>query len=330
MHQVNRNSPAPAFLKALAFQASFLLAVFHLSPLPLNAQALGQLFTGAPKVEIPLAPPPANATLYTAAPDLKVYFIDVGQGDAIYLELPGGKNALIDGGPSTSKTSSLANFLKEKNVTAIDHVLLTHPHSDHYNGLQYVVYNLEVGNFYDTRVDNANAVVDDRIRNKVADLGIPTFYPAPREYLDWGAPGVEVKVLSSCHEELATSNGDVLNNCSIVFRLAYKDSSILFTGDLEGTGETGLVGNFGDELRSDVLKVGHHGSKFSSSENFLNVVRPSRAYIEVGADNSYGHPTQEAIDRLIAVGAEIYRTDIDGTMLESFDGGWDEFIPVAD
>ncbi|MDO8804909.1 MAG: MBL fold metallo-hydrolase, partial [Elusimicrobiota bacterium] len=207
----------------------------------------------------------------------------------------------------------LANFLSEKKVTRIDHVMLTHPHSDHYNGLGYVFSNLSVGNFYDTRVDNTGATADNIIREQVKTLGINTVYPAAGDQLDWSsAPGLNIKVFSACSEPSASSNSNVVNNCSITFKLSYHGSSILFTGDTQSDAEARLVERYGDELKSDVLKVGHHGSKYSSTEIFLNAVRPAKAYIEVGKNN-YGHPTQSALDRLIAAGAKVFRTDLDDT-----------------
>lgn len=322
MHHVNRNAPAPAILKAVYAAVFSLLAVFHFSALPLNAQALEQLGLAAPPVEIPLAPVPANATLYSAGPGLNVYFLNVGQGDSIYIELPGGKNALIDGGPSGAATGALAKFLADKKVSAIDHVVLTHPHSDHYNGLNYVFSNIEVSNFYDTRVDNSGATGDNTLRNKVKSIGVNTIYPAPGDRMDWSAPGVDVKVFNSCPQAFASKNSETLNNCSIMFKLSYNGSSLLFTGDTEGETELKLAERYGAELKADVLKVGHHGSKYSSTTNFLKAVKPARAYIEVGKNN-YGHPTQDALGRLSAAGAEVYRTDLDDTQAFSVAGSWE-------
>ena len=312
MHHVTRNSPAPITLRTVFSIAVFLLSVFHFTTCQLNAQAFGQLSAAAPAVEIPLSPAPQNATLYAVAPGLNVYFLNVGQGDSIYIELPGGKNALIDGGPSKAAAGPLAKFLSDKKVTRIDHVVLTHPHSDHYNGLGYVFSNMTVDNFYDTRMDNSGATGDNAIREQVKTLGINTVYPAAGDLLDWSAPGLEVKVFNACSEPGLSSNSNALNNCSITFKLSYRGSSLLFTGDTQNDAEARLVQRYGSGLKADVLKVGHHGSKYSSTEIFLKAVRPARAYIEVG-QNNYGHPTQDALSRLKAVGAEIFRTDLDDT-----------------
>ncbi|MDA8244353.1 MAG: ComEC/Rec2 family competence protein [Elusimicrobia bacterium] len=320
MHHVKKNAPAPAVLKAVFAAVFSLLAVLHFSAPSRAESAIDQLRVSAPETQVPLAPVPSNATLYTAAPGLNVYFINVGQGDSIYIELPGGHNALIDGGPSNYPTSSLAHFLAAKHVTAIDDVLLTHPHSDHYNGLQYVFDNLTVRNFYDTRVDNTGTKADEKLRQTAHDKGVTFFYPEAGQNMDWSEPGVDLKVFNACQQPLATNKGEVLNNCSIMFKLSYKGASVLFTGDVQGSAEGPIVAKYGRELKADVLKVGHHGSKYSSTMPFLQAVKPSRAYIEVGADNNYGHPTQEALGRLQEVGAKIFRTDQDDTMEFSMDG----------
>lgn len=303
-----------AVLKSVT--ASFLLALFFYSP----ARASGAFdslaaLAAAPETAsflspLPQAAPP-EATLLRPAPGLSVYFVNVGQGDAIYMEFPDGRNALIDGGPSSSASGPLALFLKERGVSSIDHVTLTHPHSDHYKGLQHVFANYTVGAFYDTRVDNSGATGDDAIRAKAAELGVPAVYPAAGDTLDWSA-GVEVKVLNSCHEPISSKNSETLNDCSIVIRLAYGEASILLTGDAGERVEERLVEEHGGALRSRALKVGHHGSRYSSTSAFLAAVRPELAYIEVGRNN-YGHPHPEAVSRLLAAGAEIFRTDLSGT-----------------
>ena len=319
MQLVNKNAPAPAVLKALISAAFIFLSVFHLAPTALNAQAINQLTTTAASFDIAGLPLPGEPTVYTAAPGLNVYFLSVGQGDAIYIELPNGQNALIDGGPSKSATGPLAKFLSDKNISSIDHVVLTHPHSDHYKGLQYVFSSIKVGNFYDTRLDNSGSTGDETVRAMAQKQGTNALYPAPGDSLSWGPGGIGVKVFNSCPQPMRSSDGDVINGCSITMKLTYQNVSMLFVGDAEEAVEARLVAAFGAELKSDVLKVGHHGSAYSSTMPFLEAVRPSRAYIEVGA-NSYGHPTQSALSRILAVGAKIFRSDLDGTQELFVDG----------
>lgn len=252
---------------------------------------------------------PIGETVFRAG-SLAVHFVDVGQGDSEFIELPDGRTALIDGGPPNGR---IAEFLSRRGVTRIDHLVLTHPHLDHYGGLHDVFDRFEVAHFYDTRADNGGAD-DDRLRAKAAaEPGITVSYPRPGESLDWGSE-VGVKVFNSCPDEQAVAERrrDV-NACSITLKLTHQGASLLFTGDIGAGVEAILAARYGDELSAHVLKVGHHGSATSSSAPFLEKVRPQVSYIEVGAGNSYGHPRQETVGRLQASGSEVRRTDQGGT-----------------
>jgi beta-lactamase superfamily II metal-dependent hydrolase len=320
MHRVKLNSPAPSALKAVFPALFLLLAVFHFAP-RLNAQAIAQLNEAAAGVEIPYLPAPGNASVYRMAPGFNIYFLSVGQGDSEYIELPNGQNVLIDGGPYSAGNSVLAQFLSEKNITKIDHVVLTHPHSDHYKGLQYVFSNIKVDNFYDTRMNNTGTSADEALRAQAKDLGVNLVYPAPGDSLSWGPGGIGAKVFNSCPEPVQSGSGNAINNCSITIKVSYQGTSALFVGDAEADVEAEMVSAYGQELKSDVLKVGHHGSKYSSSQAFLEAVSPARAYIEVG-QNNYGHPAQASMNRIAALGTQIFRTDLDGTLKFSGDSSY--------
>jgi competence protein ComEC len=237
---------------------------------------------------------------------MNVHFVDVGQGDATYIELPSGQNVLIDGGPSGT---TIVNFLKSKGITKIDHVVLTHPHSDHYMGLLKVFSEFEVKNFYDTKMNNLKAAGDESLRELAKnEYGCKTQYPEVGEYLNWDSH-VRVKVLNSCSEKMESKRSDEVNNCSIVLRLYYNQTGVLLTGDIEASIENAITRVFKSGLESHVLKVSHHGSKYSSSAKFLARVRPAVAVISSGLGNPHGHPHQEAIDRLLASGANLYSTE---------------------
>ena len=236
---------------------------------------------------------------------LNVYFVDVGQGDAIYLEFPNGTNALIDGGPSGEP---IYKFLKEKGVTKLDRVVLTHPHSDHYRGLKKVFTAFDVKHFYDTKAENVDANGDNNLRELAgAEPGCRLHFPSPGAELAWD-PKVTVKVLNSCDEPVQTHNNDETNNCSLVLRLYYNGTGLLFMGDADASIENAMTRIFKSGLQSYALKVGHHGSRYSSTADFLARVKPKVAIISVGVDNVYGHPHKEAIDRLRATGAKIFYT----------------------
>ena len=261
------------------------------------------------------APAPVPQRLGRA---LNAWFIDVGQGDSEYIELPNGANVLIDGGPigrnGPGSEPPLAKFLTQHGVTHINYMVLTHPHADHFTGLKYVFDHMQVDNFYDTREDNPGAPTLGALRAEAAGNGHTRLvYPAAGDSLDWDPGEVRGDVLNSCQAAGQSTAGNVLNDCSIVLKVAYNGQAILYTGDMQNDVEARLVSQYGAALKADVLKVGHHGSRTASSAQFLAQVQPKWAYIEVGAGNSFGHPTQEALGRLQAAGATVFRTDLNGT-----------------
>lgn len=236
---------------------------------------------------------------------LNAYFVNVGQGDATYIELPNGSNLLIDGGPSGE---AIYQFLKSKGVTKIDNVVLTHPHSDHYRGLKKVFSAFDVKNFYDTKAENIDAKGDNNLRELAdAEPSCKTHFPEVGTTLDFDR-NVTIKVLNSCTEPVLSHNNDVINNCSLVLRLYYNGHGILLMGDAEAAVENAMAKIFKSGLNSTYLKIGHHGSRYSTTEKFLARVQPQVAIISVGQDNTYGHPHKESLDRIKATGAQIFFT----------------------
>jgi len=236
---------------------------------------------------------------------LNVYYINVGQGDATYIELPNGHNVMIDGGPSAAP---IEKFIKDKGITTIDHIVLTHPHSDHYRGLKKVFAMVDVKNFYDSRAENIEAKGDNNLRELAdAEPSCKTHYPEAGSKLNWDSR-VTVKVLNTCPDPVQLKYNDDVNNCSIVLRFFYNGTGLLFTGDAESSIENAMMRIFKSGLDSYALKVGHHGSRYSSTNKFLERVSPKVAIISVGVDNVYGHPHKEALDRVRATGAKIFFT----------------------
>lgn len=244
-------------------------------------------------------------TASAARAQLNAYFVNVGQGDATYIELPNGTNVLVDGGPSGEP---IYKFLKEKGVTKIDHLVLTHPHSDHYRGLKKVFTAFDVKNYYDTKAENKTAQGDNNLRELAnAEPACKTHFPEVGTNLDWDK-NVTVKVLNTCTEPVISSDNDVINNCSLVLRFYYNGHAILMMGDAEASVENAMAKIFKSGLSSTYLKVGHHGSRYSSTDKFLARVQPKVAVISVGQDNVYGHPHKESLDRIKASGAQIFFT----------------------
>lgn len=244
--------------------------------------------------------------------DLKVHYIDVGQGDSIFIEFPTGETALIDGGPRSSGQKVL-NYLDKQNVKRIDYLIAIHPHEDQIGGLIDVVNNYEIGKIYIPNVEHTTKTFEDfllAIQNKGKKI---TAAKAGNMIID--KKGLSVKILAP--EDNFTY--DNLNDYSVVIKLNYKNISFLFTGDAESLSESTMMSK-GYDLKADVLKVGHHGSKTSTTDEFLSKVAPKYAVISCGLNNSYGHPHTEIINKLRARGIQIYRTDLDGTSVAISDG----------
>ena len=234
----------------------------------------------------------------------EVYFLSVGQGDSELVILPGGVKVLIDGGPSNKVIDELSSILRPTD-RYIDLVMLSHAQTDHFTGLIDVLRRFQVGVFiYNGRSGTASSwpeLAEIIKQNKV-----------PVEIL---MAGDKISYLDSRFDFLFPDKNFIasaeLNDTALVQLLQSQGAKILFTGDVGVKIENYLLQRF--NLDIDVLKVAHHGSKFSSSEEFLESTSPKLAIIEVGK-NSYGHPTPEALSRLASVGAQIFRTDKDGTI----------------
>ncbi|WP_275373643.1 ComEC/Rec2 family competence protein, partial [Clostridium tertium] len=240
---------------------------------------------------------------------LQVHFIDVGQGDSILIQV-NNKNLLIDSGPNKSE-DKLKKYLKKLNISKFDYIIATHPHEDHIGNMSYIINNFDVLNFYAPKVENSTKAFETMVESLIRkDLKIKVL-KANIKSIDLGK-NIVVDVFSP----LSNSYED-LNNYSPIVKISYGNTSFLFTGDAEVLSENEVL-NAGFDLKCDVLKIGHHGSSSSTSENFLKASNPSIAVISVGEDNTYGHPTDTVLSRLKET--KIYRTDINGNIVITSDG----------
>lgn len=240
---------------------------------------------------------------------MNVHFIDVGQGDSILIQV-NSKNLLIDSGPSASK-DKLVKYLNSLKISKLDYIIATHPHEDHIGNMSYIIDNFEVLNFYAPKVNINTKAFETMVESLVIkDLKIKVLKPNIKS-IDLGE-NTKVDVFSPISNEYEN-----LNNFSSIIKISYGTTSFLFTGDSEELSEKEVLTQ-GYDLKSDVLKVGHHGSSSSTSKRFLDAVDPYIAVISVGKDNSYGHPSQEVLSRLKDL--TIYQTDLDGNILIKSDG----------
>ena len=239
---------------------------------------------------------------------LKVNYIDVGQGDSIFIEMPDETTMLIDAGESYEATTVI-DYINSLGYTKIDYVVATHPHSDHIGGMQEVIENFEVGNIYMPKAASTSKTYENLL-DTIADRGL-TIKTAKAGLKIIDKDQLLVEVLSPTKDTYSD-----LNNYSVVLKITYGANSFLFMGDAEKEVEEELVL---DET-IDVIKIGHHGSDTSSSEAFVEQVKSQVAIISVGEDNKYDHPVLEIVERWEEVGALIFETKDDGTIIAKSDG----------
>ena len=237
---------------------------------------------------------------------MRVHFIDVGQADSAFIELGNGQTMLIDAGRSGG---DVVDYIRNLQYETIDYVVASHPHDDHIGGMATVLNSFNIGKMYmpkQAHTISAFTNMLDVIENKGIDL-----YTAKVGTNILSSGNINIDVLAPFSE----SNSN-LNNASAVVRITYGKTVMLFTGDAEQVIENQLL-NSG--IDADVLKVGHHGAGSASSSSFIKAVSPDIAVISVGEGNSYGHPHADTLAILNEVGANIYRTDEQGTIVVTAD-----------
>ncbi len=239
---------------------------------------------------------------------LKVNYIDVGQGDSIFIQLPNKENMLIDAGEAY-ESENVINYLNNLGIKKIDYVVGTHPHTDHIGGLERVINTFDIGSIYMPKAVSTSKTYFDLLTT-ISNKGLK---------VKTAKNGVVILSEDNLKLEFIAPNSDNysdLNNYSAVLKLTYLDNTFLFMGDAETLSEDEITA----DVNADVIKVGHHGSDSSSGIEFVKKVSPEYAIIMVGEGNSYNHPYQTIIDRYLSVGAKVLRTDLDGNIVCNSDG----------
>ena len=258
---------------------------------------------------------PAFYLISDSDKELKVNFLDVGQGDSILIKAPTGQNILVDGGPDDTVLKRLGKEMPLWDKK-IDLMILTHPHADHITGLIDVIKNYQVEKILYTGALHTTPNYIEWLK-LIKEKKIPLTIIDRPQTIKLGE-NCEIQIIYP-FKSLAGQSVANLNNSSIVFKLIYGQTTFLFMGDAEKEVEEELLAS-GVPLGADVLKVGHHGSSDATSEEFLKIVSPRFAVIEVGRGNDFGHPSGRVIKRLERFGAKILRTDLEGTIRLLSDG----------
>jgi len=253
---------------------------------------------------------PAEISTVPSLPDgeLHIYYMDVDQADSIFIVLPDGKNMLIDAGNKTDG-EKIVKSIRSMGFDNIDHLIATHPHSDHIGGMEEVVRAFDIDKIYMTK-GQTNTKTFQNLLIAIRDKGYK---------ITIAKAGVNIIDENGVSASFVAPNSDIyedLNNYSAVIKLTYGQNSFVFTGDAEKTSEDEIRSN----IKCDVLKIGHHGSSSSTSKNFLKKTEPKYAVISCGEGNEYGHPHAEVMRRLNDANIKIYRTDIHGTVEAISDG----------
>jgi len=246
-----------------------------------------------------------------SADAMEVHFIDVGQGDCTLIKLKDGRTVLIDAG-NNGDFKIIKPYLDSAGVNRIDYLVGTHPHADHIGAMDDVIKNYDIGKLYMPKAETNTKTFKDVLK-AVSDKGLK---------ITTGKRGVKVIDEDNLKLVMLAPNSDKydeLNNYSIVMRLTYGNTSFLFEGDAEDVSEREILQN-GDDVKADVIKVGHHGSSSSSTEEYIDAVSPKHAVISCGVDNDYNHPHKETMQCLGERNINILRTDKDGSIIFKSDG----------
>lgn len=245
--------------------------------------------------------------------ELTVSFLNVGQGDAIFIESPTGRQVLVDAGPDVSVLRELGSQMHWYDKS-IDMLIATHPDRDHIAGFPYIIDRYNVSYFVEPGAQNENGV-QDVLNQKVLDHHLTKIIARRGMVFDIGG-GVTISILYPDRDVSHVPS----NDGSIVMKLTYGEDSFILTGDAPTETEAKILSRDSKTIRAQVLKLGHHGSRTSTSPLFLQAIHPTYAIVSAGVNNRYGHPHQEVIDMVKKFGATIFTTQKSGTIRFRSDG----------
>ena len=246
----------------------------------------------------------------SAQENLKIYFLDVGQGDSSLIISSSGEVVLIDSGPNESL---ILNYLENLNISHLDLLIASHAHADHIAGMDKIIAKYRPKAFLDSGIPHTTLTYQKMI-TALGQYNI-NYYQGTSRKINLGP--LIFTILPPATPLIKESE---LNNNSLVIRLDFKDFSCLFTGGIEKEREGQLLNESRNNLKVDILKITHHGSSSGSSPPFIQAVNPETSIISCGKDNQYGHPHQETLTLLQNLGINIYRTDLNGTILVETNG----------
>lgn len=239
---------------------------------------------------------------------MRLHYIDVKEGDSIFIELPNEKTMLIDAGEAV-EGKKVINYIKQLGYSNIDYVVGTHPHTDHIGGLAQVINSFDVGKIYMPKVISTSKTYE-KLLNTISMKGLK---------IQTAKAGINIINENNLLIDIIAPNNDSysdLNNYSVVIKITYQNRKFIFMGDAEMISENEIL----TDVTADIVKVGHHGSNTSSGQNFVDRVNAKYAIISVGSDNNYNHPNMNIVNRWENSGAKVYRTDLSGTIIAITDG----------
>ena len=260
--------------------------------------------------------------------NLKIYFVDVGQGDCTFIVTPKNKTILIDGGGSTGSDfdvgeSTLLPYILDRGYKKVDLMFISHFDQDHVGGLLTILRELKVDRVFISKQEENTENYQEFLKIvKEKNIIVTIVKMGDRINLE---NNLYFNILWPEEEQIGEN---MINNNAIVMKLNYNRFSCLFTGDIEKVAEEKIVNRYSNSkiLKSDILKVAHHGSKTSTTEKMINKVKPKVALIGVGKNNLFGHPSSEVIERLESLNIRIYRTDINGEIKITINNKGEYFI----